>query len=89
MLAKVGFVHGLVPSANNTVVPGDGSIGTEMLFCLILPVRFPWLAQTQHRRDPGHRRGQARVPVGMLGHRTGHGKRLIARWSAQARPVTG
>jgi peptidoglycan/LPS O-acetylase OafA/YrhL len=37
--ANVLFVHGLVPAANNTIVPGGWTIGAEMLFYLI----FPWL----------------------------------------------
>lgn len=77
MLAKVGFVHGLVPSANNTVVPGDGSIGTEMLFCLILPVRFPWLAQvcaSGRRRRRRRRRSIAAIPVIAAG-------KLVFQWA--------
>lgn len=37
--ANVLFVHGLVPGANNTIVPGGWTIGAEMLFYLM----FPWL----------------------------------------------
>ncbi|WP_251973033.1 acyltransferase family protein [Sphaerotilus microaerophilus] len=35
--ANALFVHGIVPSANNSVVPGGWSIGAEMLFYLIFP----------------------------------------------------
>jgi peptidoglycan/LPS O-acetylase OafA/YrhL len=34
------FIHGLVPSANNTIVPGGWSIGAEMLFYLVFPLIF-------------------------------------------------
>lgn len=34
------FLHGLVPQANNNIVPGGWSIGTEMLFYLIFPVIY-------------------------------------------------
>ncbi|WP_418124231.1 acyltransferase family protein [Chryseobacterium sp. PTM-20240506] len=44
ILANVFFFHGLVPSANNTIVPGGWSIGTEMLFYLIFPFLFKFLS---------------------------------------------
>lgn len=34
------FVHGLVPSANNTIVPGGWSIATEVMFYASFPVLF-------------------------------------------------
>jgi len=37
---NITFLHGLVPSANNTIVPGGWSIGTEMLFYVVFPVLF-------------------------------------------------
>lgn len=43
-LANFGFVHGLTPGAHNSVVPSGWSIGTEMLFHLIFPARFPRVA---------------------------------------------
>lgn len=43
--ANALFVHGLVPNANNTIVPGGWSIGAEMLFYLIFPFIF---AALQH-----------------------------------------
>jgi peptidoglycan/LPS O-acetylase OafA/YrhL len=38
--ANVFFIHGVYPSANENVVPGGWSIGTEMAFYLIFPVLF-------------------------------------------------
>jgi peptidoglycan/LPS O-acetylase OafA/YrhL len=35
--ANLFFVHGLVPAANNSIVPGGWSIGTEMLFYAMFP----------------------------------------------------
>lgn len=43
ILANLTFIHGLVQSANNYVVPGGWSIGTEMLFYMIFP--FLWKFQ--------------------------------------------
>ncbi|RYF34088.1 MAG: acyltransferase [Comamonadaceae bacterium] len=40
--ANMVFVHGLVPSANKTIVPGGWSIGTEMLFYAVFPLLFAW-----------------------------------------------
>lgn len=37
VFTNIIFVHGLIPSANNTIVPGGWSIGTEMLFYLVFP----------------------------------------------------
>ena len=47
VLANVLFVHGFVPSANNSVVPGGWSIGTEMAFYVVFPLLF--LAQAKIR----------------------------------------
>ncbi|WP_197470062.1 acyltransferase, partial [Oleiphilus sp. HI0117] len=38
--ANVFFLHGLFPPANNSIVPGGWSIGTEMLFYLCFPLLF-------------------------------------------------
>lgn len=38
--ANLGFVHGLVPSANNSIVPGGWSIAVEMMFYLFFPLAF-------------------------------------------------
>jgi len=41
ILANISFTHGFVPGdANNRVVPGGWSIGTEMIFYLIFPFIF-------------------------------------------------
>jgi peptidoglycan/LPS O-acetylase OafA/YrhL len=40
VLLNVSFLHGLVPAANNNIVPGGWSIGTEMLFYAIFPALF-------------------------------------------------
>lgn len=40
VLANMFFVHGFVISANNNIVPGGWSIGTEMAFYSIFPVLF-------------------------------------------------
>lgn len=42
VFANVFFLHGLVPQANNNIVPGGWSIGTEMLFYAIFPVLYGW-----------------------------------------------
>lgn len=38
IFANIVFLHGLYMPANNNIVPGGWSIGTEMLFYLIFPV---------------------------------------------------
>jgi peptidoglycan/LPS O-acetylase OafA/YrhL len=40
VLANVTFLHGFIPSANNSVVPGGWSIATEMTFYAIFPLLF-------------------------------------------------
>jgi len=40
--ANVFFIHGFTPQANNIVVPGGWSIGTEMAFYAVFPVLF-WI----------------------------------------------
>lgn len=40
ILTNIFFMHGLFPPANNSVVPGGWSIGTEMLFYLIFPLIY-------------------------------------------------
>ncbi|NND94557.1 MAG: acyltransferase [Flavobacteriales bacterium] len=40
ILSNVFFVHGFYPPANNNIVPGGWSIGTEMAFYLIFPFLF-------------------------------------------------
>lgn len=43
VMANVLFVHGFVPAAQNSVVPGGWSIGVEMAFYAL----FPWLMWMQ------------------------------------------
>lgn len=40
ILANVLLIHGLVPSANNHIVGGGWSVGTEVLFYLMAPALF-------------------------------------------------
>jgi peptidoglycan/LPS O-acetylase OafA/YrhL len=40
IIANILFVHGFVKSANNNVVPGGWSIGTEMAFYALFPMLF-------------------------------------------------
>jgi peptidoglycan/LPS O-acetylase OafA/YrhL len=40
MLANVFFVHGFYQPANNTIVPGGWSIGTEIAFYAVFPLLF-------------------------------------------------
>jgi peptidoglycan/LPS O-acetylase OafA/YrhL len=43
--ANVFFVHGFVPAANNVIVPGGWSIGTEMAFYALFPLLMAGLAR--------------------------------------------
>lgn len=49
VLCNILFIHGVVPSANNGIVPGGWSIGTEMLFYLIFPFIFKLYANIRNR----------------------------------------
>jgi peptidoglycan/LPS O-acetylase OafA/YrhL len=40
VLSNVFFIHGFVPAANNIIVPGGWSIGTEMAFYMVFPLLF-------------------------------------------------
>jgi peptidoglycan/LPS O-acetylase OafA/YrhL len=40
ILCNIFFIHGFVDSANNTIVPGGWSIGTEMVFYVVFPAIF-------------------------------------------------
>lgn len=40
VLSNVLFLHGFYPPANNIIVPGGWSIGTEMVFYIIFPAVF-------------------------------------------------
>lgn len=57
--ANLGFIHGFVPSANNTIVPGGWSVAVEMTFYLLFPVLYD-VAQRLWRI-----RGLAGVRVGL------------------------
>jgi peptidoglycan/LPS O-acetylase OafA/YrhL len=49
-LFNILFIHGLVPSANNGIVPGGWSIGTEMLFYLVFPLIFIFYNRIGNRK---------------------------------------
>ncbi|HCN8108196.1 acyltransferase family protein [Escherichia coli] len=40
ILSNIFMLHGLIPSANNTIVPGGWSIGTEFIFYALFPLLF-------------------------------------------------
>jgi len=44
VMANVLLIHGMIPSANNNIVPGGWSIGTEMIFYAAFPAIF-WLSE--------------------------------------------
>lgn len=48
VLANILFLHGFVPSANNSLVPGGWSIGTEMAFYAIFPIIYYWIISKGH-----------------------------------------
>lgn len=50
ILANVLLVHGLVPAANNGVVPGGWSIGTEVLFYALFPLLFPLVRRAVRKK---------------------------------------
>ena len=50
VLANFLFIHGVVQSANNSIVPGGWSIGTEMLFYLIFPLIFKLYSKAENRK---------------------------------------
>jgi len=45
LLANFLFLHGFLPSANNTIVPGGWSIATEMTFYLLFPMIFKFTSR--------------------------------------------
>jgi len=49
VLANLLFVNGFYPPANNNIVPGGWSIGTEMAFYLIFPFLIRFLIQMDKR----------------------------------------
>lgn len=42
ILINITLINGLVPGANNVIVPGGWSIGTEILFYLAFPPLYSW-----------------------------------------------
>lgn len=50
ILSNMFFIHGFVPGANNTIVPGGWSIGTEMFFYVLFPFLFLALRNLKQRR---------------------------------------
>lgn len=53
VLANLIFVHGFVVAANNSIVPGGWSIGTEMAFYVIFPLLFSLCLMMRTKRGPG------------------------------------
>lgn len=49
ILLNILFLNGLFPDANNTVVPGGWSIGTEMVFYLIFPFLYYAIMRIQYK----------------------------------------
>lgn len=43
VIFNIFFLHGFYPPANNTIVPGGWSIGTEVIFYLLFPFLFNYL----------------------------------------------
>lgn len=50
VMANVFLVHGFVPAANNNIVPGGWSIGTEMAFYALFPLLFAGAARLAAHR---------------------------------------
>ena len=50
ILCNVLFIHGLVPSANNSVMAGGWYIGTSMLLYLIAPFLFAAFRRTKRKK---------------------------------------
>lgn len=44
VISNILFIHGFVPSANNNIVPGGWSIGTEMAFYIVFPLIFSYFS---------------------------------------------
>ena len=51
ILANLFFVHGFIPAANNNIVPGGWSIGTEVAFYVIFPLLFSAFHLERKRRS--------------------------------------
>ena len=52
VMANVLLVHGFVPSANNGIVPGGWSIGTEFAFYALFPFVVRWFSKNEDRLTP-------------------------------------
>jgi len=52
ILANISFIHGFIPAANNNIVPGGWSIGTEMAFYLLFPFLF-YIVEKIYRLERG------------------------------------
>lgn len=76
--ANVLFVHGLVPAANNMIVPGGWTIGAEMLFYLAFPLLYRVV-------DGAWRRWGVRG----LGLAVGFSLAIALAWTIGWRVVTG
>lgn len=49
IILNILFLNGLFPDANNTVVPGGWSIGTEMIFYLFFPFLYQFVMSLQNK----------------------------------------
>lgn len=49
IIANATFIHGFIPSAFNSVVPGGWSIGTEVIFYAMFPALFVALSRVNAR----------------------------------------
>lgn len=49
IILNIFFLNGIVPSANNSVVPGGWSIGTEMIFYFIFPFLYVFFLKMQKK----------------------------------------
>ncbi len=50
IVANILFIHGFVISANNNIVPGGWSIGTEMAFYALFPMLFALFCWAYHQQ---------------------------------------
>jgi peptidoglycan/LPS O-acetylase OafA/YrhL len=63
IIANLLFIHGFVLSANNNVVPGGWSIGTEMAFYALFPILFPLFTWVYKRWGIVHLYGLVIFPI--------------------------
>ncbi len=50
ILCNALLIHGLVPSANNNVMPGGWYIGTAMIFYLLTPLLFSLFSKSKNKK---------------------------------------